>query len=307
MNFELCTKPGYEARGYSISMSSLSARLSFFTSVLVLSLSSTLSSHALFTPPPSESNSSTAPHYLIFIVVLSTSTKEGRDFRDTIRNTWAQDCHNRTPPILITFSIGTLGLSSSVITDLAAEDEVHDDLLLLENLHDTYSNLTRKVLYSFLWADRNINFSYLLKTDHDSFVFVNDLYNEVYRFYQDGVNKLYWGCFNRKAKVITNSKSKWAERNWFLCDHYLPYAFGGGYIISADLIHKIAITSDYLQLYNSEDVSVSVWLSAYQIQRRADKRFRAARFSNHDCAAHACLLLTSVTLQEMHKLHHSQI
>ena len=261
----------------------------------------------MFTPPSNGSSSSTASHYLILFVVLSTNTKEGRDSRDTIRKTWGQDCHNRTPPILVKFSIGTLGLPPSVMNDLAAEDQVHGDLLLLGNLHDTYSNLTRKVLYSFLWADRHINFSYLLKTDHDSFVFVDHLYNAVYRFYQDGVKKLYWGYFNRNAKVITNRKSKWAEPNWFLCEHYLPYAFGGGYVISADLIHKIAITSDYLQLYNSEDISVSVWLSTYQIQRRADKRFHTARLSNHNCAAQACLLLTSVTLQEMHKLHQLQI
>ena len=57
--------------------------------------------------------------------------------------------------------IETLGLSPSEMDNLAAEDKVHGDLLLL---HDTYSNLTRKVLYSFLWADQNINFSYLLKT-----------------------------------------------------------------------------------------------------------------------------------------------
>ena len=282
-------------------------KLSVFASVLVLSLSSTLSGHALFTPPSDERNSSTAPHYLIFIVVLSTSRKEGRDFRDTIRKTWAQDCHNRIPPVLVKFSIGTLGLSPSEMDNLAAEDKIHGDLLLLGNLHDTYRNLTRKVLYSFLWADRNINYSYLLKTDHDSFVFVDDLYSEAYRFYQGGVNKLYWGYFNRNAKVITNPKSKWAERDWFLCDHYLPYAFGGGYVISADLIHKIAITSNYLQLYNNEDISVSVWLSAYQIQRRGDKRFRAAPSSSHDCAPHGCLLLTSVTHQEMQKLHHSQL
>ena len=264
-------------------------------------------SPSLFTPPPSESNSSTASHYLIFIVVLSTSRKEGRDARDTIRKTWAQDCHNRTPPILVTFSIGTLGLSPSEMDNLAAEDKIHGDLLLLGNLHDTYNNLTRKVLYSFLWADRNINFSYLLKTDDDTYVFVDDLYNEAYCYYQNGINKLYWGHFKYKVPVITNPKSKWAERNWFLCDYYLPYAIGGGYIISADLIHKIAITSDFLQLYNSEDISVSAWLSAYKIERKDDERFRTAVQNDHNCAGHACFLLTSVTPQEMYRLHmHSQ-
>ena len=279
-------------------------KLSGFTSVLVLSLSSTLSSQALFTPPSNGSNSSTAPHYLMLIVVLSTSSNGGRAARDTIRKTWAQDCHNRTPSIMVKFSIGTLGLSPSEVDNLAAEDKVHGDLLLLENLHDTYGNLTRKVLYSFLWAHKNVNFSYLLKTDHDTFVFVDDLYNEVYRFYKDGVNKLYWGHFVRRNKVMTNPKGKWAEPNWFLCDHYFPYAFGGGYIISADLIHKIAITSDYIQVYNSEDVSVGVWLGAYQIQRKADERFRTARYNNHNCTGHVCFLLTAVSHQEMHKLHH---
>ena len=279
-------------------------KLSGFTSVLVLSLSSTLLSQALFTPPSNGSKSSTAPHYLMLIVVLSTSSNGGGAARDTIRKTWGQDCHNRTPSIMVKFSIGTLGLSPSEMDNLAAEDKVHGDLLLLENLHDTYGNLTRKVLYSFLWAHQNVNFSYLLKTDHDTFVFVDDLYNEVYRFYKDGVNRLYWGHFVRRNKVMTNPKGKWAEPNWFLCDHYFPYAFGGGYIISADLIHKIAITSDYIQLYNSEDVSVGVWLGAYQIQRKADERFRTARYNNHNCTGHVCFLLTAVSHQEMHKLHH---
>ena len=205
---------------------------------------------------------------------------------------------------MVKFSIGTLGLSPSEMDNLAAEDKVHGDLLLLENLHDTYGNLTRKVLYSFLWAHKNVNFSYLLKTDHDTFVFVDNLYNEVYRFYKEGVSKLYWGHFVRRNKVMTNPKGKWAEPNWFLCDHYFPYAYGGGYIISADLIHKIAITSDYIQLYNSEDVSVGVWLGAYQIQRKADERFRTARYNNHNCTGHVCFLLTAVSHQEMHKLHH---
>ena len=262
----------------------------------------------MFTPPSNGSlSSSTASHYLILFVVLSTSTKEGKDSRDTIRETWGQDCHNRTPPILVKFSIGTLGLPPSEMDNLAAEEKVHGDLLLLENLHDTYSNLTRKVLYSFLWADRHVNFSYLLKMDDDTFVFVDDLYNEAYCYYQNGINKLYWGHFKHKSPVLKKPKSKWAEQNWFLCDHYLPYAIGGGYIISTDLIHKIAITSDYLQLYNNEDISVSVWLSAYKIVRKDDGRFRTAVQNNHNCAGHACFLLTSVTPQEMYRLHmHSQ-
>ena len=85
-------------------------------------------------------------------------------------------------------------------------------------------------------------------------VFVDDLYC----YYQNGINKPYWGHFKHKSPVITNPNSKWAEQNWFLCDFYLPYMqLAAGYIISADVIHKIAITSDHLQLYSSEDIYVS--------------------------------------------------
>ena len=92
--------------------------------------------------------------------------------------------------------------------------------------------------------------------------------------------------------MITNPNNKWAERDWFLCDHYLPFAIGGGYIISANPIHKITITSDYLQLYNSEDISVSVWLSAYKIERKDGEHFRTAVQNDYNCAGHACFLLT---------------
>ena len=252
----------------------------------------------------SKSSSSRSPHYLIFIIVLSTCSEGGRDARDTIRKTWVQDCHNKVPPVLVKFSIGTVGLSSSEIGNLTAEDKVHGDLLLLTNLHDAYSNITRKVLYSFVWADQNVNFSYLLKVDDDTFIYMDDLHKEAHRYYQNGVDRLYWGRYNWKAYPITTPNHKWAEPHWFLCDHYLPYAFGSGYIISADLIHKIAITSDYLQLYNSEDVSVGVWLAAYKIQRKDDSHFHHFQYSQnyHPCPGHSCWFITT-TPQNMYKLH----
>ena len=64
-----------------------------------------------------------------------------------------------------------------------------------------------------------------------------------------------------------------AVKEWFLCDHYLPYAMGGGYVISSDLIHRVAVNADGIQLYNNEDVSVGVWLSPFIAERRHDKRF----------------------------------
>ena len=241
--------------------------------------------------------------YLLLIMVLSTSSKSGRDSRDTIRKTWMQTCHMKEPPCLVRFVIGTFGLPSSTIKDLEDEQKVNTDLLLLTNLKDAYNNLTRKVLDSFVWADQNVDFSYLLKTDHDSFVFVNELHKVAYQYHQEKKNlRLYWGSFVIKGQV-RRSDAKWAESNWFLSDHYLPYAFGGGYVISADLIHKIALTADCLQLYNNEDVSVGVWLSPYLIQRKNDGRFHTMPSGGKTCGTNDCLVWTSVSLDNMLKIH----
>ena len=204
------------------------------------------------------------------------------------------------------FSIGTFELSFSVMNDLAAEDKLHGDLLLLKSLHDTYNNLTRKVLYSFVWADRNINFSYLMKTDDDTYIFVDELHKEVCRYRQDGVSKLYWGHFNWKSRPITNKNDKWAESKWFLTDTYLPYAFGGGYVISADLIHNIATTADYLQLYHNEDVTVGLWLGPFKIQRKDDKRIITGSNGSNSgvkCVPHACILVSGLRLTDMTRFH----
>ena len=88
------------------------------------------------------------------IVVLSTSRKEKEEMHGILQEYLGSRLSKQSTT---NTCIETLGLLPSEMDSLAAEDKVHGDLLLL---HD----LTRKVLYSFLWADQNINFSYLLKT-----------------------------------------------------------------------------------------------------------------------------------------------
>jgi hypothetical protein len=34
-------------------------------------------------------------------------------------------------------------------------------------------------------------------------------------------------------------QGKWAERNYKLCDRYIPYALGGGYILGSGIIRQI--------------------------------------------------------------------
>lgn len=86
-----------------------------------------------------------------------------------------------------------------------------------------------------------------------------------------GADPFYWGFMHVGAQV--QKKGKNVEDDWYLCDHYLPYASGGGYVLSVDLVDLIVANSDILHLYNSEDISVGVWISPYEVERKHDERF----------------------------------
>ena len=86
-----------------------------------------------------------------------------------------------------------------------------------------------------------------------------------------------------------------------MCDRYLPYALGGGYVVSADLVHKVSLMSDTLRLYNNEDTSLGVWLSPFKAELRHDSRFDT-EFKSRGCRNNY-LISHKQTLQDMRKKH----
>ena len=130
----------------------------------------------------------------------------------------------------------------------------------------------------FVAINTRYSFSYLMKCDDDTFVVLNTILIELEQ--RESKESYYWGFFDGRAHV--KGKGKWREKKWFLSDRYLPYALGGGYVVSQDLVRRIVSNSDGLTLYNSEDVSVGVWLSPYDVDRRHDVRFNT-EFVSRGC------------------------
>uniref|UniRef100_A0A0K0CXF5 Hexosyltransferase n=1 Tax=Angiostrongylus cantonensis TaxID=6313 RepID=A0A0K0CXF5_ANGCA len=83
--------------------------------------------------------------------------------------------------------------------------------------------------------------------------------------------RLYWGFLDGRAKPIR--KGKWRETDWILCDRYLPYQLGGGYVLSFELVRFLAMNARLFKLYKNEDVSVGAWLAGLDIKYIHDPRF----------------------------------
>lgn len=192
------------------------------------------------------------------------------------------------------FAICTTALTHQLRSNLLKENDAHKDLLLLTDLRDSYANLTRKLLRSIEALDKMPSFKYLLKVDDDTFVKLDVLLQELATIDQS-VSKqegslvfprpeLYWGYFNGRANV--KRSGQWQETDFQLSERYLPYALGGGYVISRNLVALLANNARVLSTFVSEDISMGTWLSSYRnIYRKHDVRFDTA-YMPRKCQRH---------------------
>ena len=203
--------------------------------------------------------------YLVAVMVLSTPNKTGKVWRQVIRETWKKGFEAVNSSAVIKFVLGTAGLSKSQLSSLKSEQASHNDLLLLGSLKDDYQHRTLKVLKMLQWADNHLHFSYLLKCTEGTYIRLEAIISDLDA--RKSKQSVYWGYFLGR---VAPSKT---EHNWFLCDTYLPYAMGGGYIISSSLVHIIVRNSAEMILYNNDDATVGVWLAPYKMERKHDVRF----------------------------------
>lgn len=187
--------------------------------------------------------------------------------------------------VLHYFAIGTANLPFVESNKLTREHAKHNDLLLLNDLKDSYANLTLKLLKTIESISNIESFEYLLKTDDDTYVKLDYLLEDLIQYdksikrAQSTANnikpELYWGYFNGRATV--KNRGQWKELNFNLCERYLPYALGGGYVISKNLVHFVAQNHRTLSRYISEDISMGVWLSSLRnVYKKHDVRFDTA-------------------------------
>lgn len=181
------------------------------------------------------------PKYRLIILILTSP--ENFEQRNAIRKTWLSEKHASVKHL---FAVGTWGVLPEQREKLLLEDKRFNDLLLLPHLQDAYGILTKKLLYSLKEIYKYYDFDYLLKCDDDTYVIVDKILRELDKWQNKGTKKeLYWGFFNGKAQV--KRSGPWKETDWFLCDYYLPYALGGGYILSYNLIRFIISNMDILK------------------------------------------------------------
>ena len=241
------------------------------------------------------------PERPLNLLVLLPSAPSGVNKRHVIRSTWLQEDAHTLEEVKVTgrFVIGTNQISAQTHTDLLAENGVFKDLLFIPDVRDSYQNLTAKVLQSLVLAYEHYEFDYVLKADEDSYIRIRKIAKSLRVL---GCNQLlYWGHFTGRS--APTASGRWAEHEWNLCAHYIPYALGGGYLLSRKLVGNIARVWRRLKLYGNEDISIATWLAPFKVNKKHDTRFDVDSVS---FGCHNNLVIThKVGLKGMLQYHRS--
>ena len=228
--------------------------------------------------PSAEEENVGCPEGSLRLVILILSTPSGSLRRNAIRGTWMHDSPTDLVKLTLKFIVGMKDLSPEQVDGLSSESDMFQDLLFLSDHKEAYSNLTAKVLSSLVWADRNLDFDFLVKADDDSYVRIPSLQSAL----QDMgcPHDLYWGYLIGHS--VPENAGRWAEKHWTVCPHYLPYAMGGGYVLSRSVVRIIGQFHSHFKLYSNEDVSLGSWLAPFHVTYLHDIRF------NTEATSHGC-------------------
>ena len=205
-----------------------------------------------------------------FLLILVPIRPHALEQRTLIRTTWYKG-FNDSKDVMLRYMMGLKGLNVSDISRLHDENRQYKDLVFMEHFEEGIRVLTNKTALLFKWAYENVDYTYLMKCDDDSFVYVHNTIVELRK--RPSTGRLYYGVMVFNTAPILDRKDKWYDSSWDLAKTYLPYARGGCYILSADLVMLMAKEFHHLKWHLNEDVSVGSWLAGFDYERRDDDLF----------------------------------
>ncbi|VDP32705.1 unnamed protein product, partial [Schistosoma margrebowiei] len=159
---------------------------------------------------------------------------------------------------MTTLTIDAMQLSSKYDI-LSNESKIHNDMLI-GAFHDTYFNLTSKMMLSLRWAT---NFCIpqsplFLFIDDDYLLHPNNTINLIRKFNYSQMKSLAAGSvyFGK----VDRPKNGYVSYNEYPWDYYPRYFLGIGYFLGADVVHDASIAMPFTKQFRIDDVYLGIIL-----------------------------------------------
>ncbi|CAI9290683.1 unnamed protein product [Lactuca saligna] len=216
---------------------------------------------------------------LLLIGVFSSGNNFER--RMALRRSWMKYEAVRSGVVAVRFFIG-LHKNKEVNFELWREAQAYQDVQLMPFV-DYYSLLTLKTIAICIMGTKIFPAKYIMKTDDDAFVRVDEILASLKTKTSDG---LLYGQVSLDSKPQRDKDNKWyiSTEEW-PHESYPPWAHGPGYVISRD-IAKFIVRGHHersLKLFKLEDVAMGIWIEEFKKHVREVQYENDERFYNAGC------------------------
>ncbi|KAJ9174276.1 hypothetical protein P3X46_017317 [Hevea brasiliensis] len=196
------------------------------------------------------------PH--LFIGVFSTANNFKR--RMAVRKTWMQYAAVRSGTVAVRFFVG-LHKNQLVNEELWNEARTYGDIQIMPFV-DYYNLITWKTLAICIFGTQVASANYVMKTDDDAFVRVDEVLDSLKRIKVR--NGLLYGLINSDSHPHRSPDSKWyiSLEEWPE-ERYPPWAHGPGYVVSRDIAKEVyrRHKEGHLKIFKLEDVAMGIWIN----------------------------------------------
>uniref|UniRef100_A0A1J3IDA3 Putative beta-1,3-galactosyltransferase 16 n=1 Tax=Noccaea caerulescens TaxID=107243 RepID=A0A1J3IDA3_NOCCA len=215
----------------------------------------------------------------LLVGVFSTGNNYKR--RMALRRSWMQYEAVRSGEVAVRFLIG-LHTNEKVNLEMWREAKTYGDIQFMPFV-DYYGLLSLKTVALCILGTKVIPAKYIMKTDDDAFVRVDELLSSLQ---EKPSSALLYGLISFDSSPDSEQGSKWyiTKEEWPL-ESYPPWAHGPGYVISQD-IAKFVVKGHRqrdLKLFKLEDVAMGIWIQQYNQTVKRVKYINDRRFHNSGC------------------------
>ena len=180
------------------------------------------------------------------LMVAAMSRNTARETRDTIRNTWA---FNRSQHVWY--------VVAGNWSEIEEEFYQYNDLLWLDDVED-YRGITAKAQVLLAAIHKHVrNYEYILKTDDDSYVRMNNLLDSIEPG-QKHHQVDYFGHCSYDNPIIRDPKHRWFLPETLLEGRsmYPAHGLGAGYVLRKNLVNCVVQNFDKVKVLPIEDAYI---------------------------------------------------
>ncbi|XP_016105764.1 N-acetyllactosaminide beta-1,3-N-acetylglucosaminyltransferase 2-like [Sinocyclocheilus grahami] len=220
----------------------------------------------------------------IFLLFAIKSIPRHFERRQAVRETWGRGgLYENGLQVRTVFLLGRSSADDPKLDKLVSFEAQQFQDLLVWDFHDSFYNLTLKEHVFFKWMlDNCPHVSFIFKGDDDVFANTQAILNHLQSLEPEQATALYTGQIISSANPLRDPKIKYYVPQSFYEGPYPPYAGGGGFLFSGNLLPSLYHVSFYIPFFPIDDVYNGMCFKALGIPATKHEGFKTFDIREQD-------------------------